>query len=317
MSVFSLKNLGQKKETIWVEIYRPASLDTYIGNDHIKKKAEIWIKDNDPPHILFYGKPGTGKTTLAKIIANNTQCDYIYINASDETSVDVVRTKVKGFASSVGFKDLKIIILDEFDFMSPNAQAALRNIMETFSLYTRFILTCNYHEKVIPAIFSRCQDYEVIPPSKKDVAILLSGILNKEGIAFDIKTIALLVNKHYPDIRKLINSAQDLSVDGELKIDQKVLIDSDFKLKLLDLLNTSTSKKQAFQNIRKLIADNHVSDFSDVYRLIFDELDNLFPGKVANAILALSEGQYKDAIVLDKEINFAAVIINLIELKFK
>lgn len=310
------KLVRDKEETLWCQLYRPTSLDTYIGNDHIKKKVQGYIDTNDPPHILFYGKPGTGKTTLAKIIANNTNCDYIYINASDETSVDVVRTKVKGFASSVGFKDLKLIILDEFDFMTPNAQASLRNIMETFSRYTRFILTCNYHEKVMEAIFSRCQDFEVIPPSKKDVAILLSTILNKEGITFDLETIALLVNKHYPDIRKLINSAQTQSVDGELKIDQRALIESDFKLKLLDLLKSATSKKNAFQTIRKLVADNHVSDFSDIYRLLFEELDELFEGNVANAILTIAEGQYKDAMVLDKEINFMSVIINLIALKF-
>lgn len=317
MALFSLKDMGKKEETLWCQKHRPINLDTYIGNDHIKNKVKGWIETNDPPHILFYGKPGTGKTTLAKIIVNNIYCDYIYINASDETSVDVVRTKVKGFASSIGFKDLKIIILDEFDFMTPNAQASLRNIMETFSVYTRFILTCNYHEKVMDAIFSRCQDFEIIPPSKKDMAILLSNILNKEGITFDIKTIALLVNKHFPDIRKLINSAQTQSINGELKIDQKVLIDSDFKLKLIDLLQTSPSKKQAFQSIRKLIADNHISSFSEIYRLLYDELDNIFPGHVANAILIIAEGQYKESFVVDKEIPFCAVLINLIELKFK
>jgi len=312
----NIKNLRQKEETIWTERYRPYVLDDYIGNDHIKAKAQDYITENDIPHLMFYGKPGTGKTALGKIIVDNIDCEYLYINASDETSVDTVRNKVKGFASGIGFKELKIIFLDEFDYMTPNAQASLRNIMETFSKYTRFILTCNYHERVMDAIWSRVQDFEVIPPSKKDAAILLSEILNKEGVSFNVETIALLVNKFYPDLRKLIGAAQNQTKNGILNIDQSALVDSDFKLKLVDLLKTSTSKKDAFKSIRQLIADNRVSNFSDTYRLLYDELDNVFPGNVANAILALSEGQYKDAIVLDKEVCFSSVIIQLIDLKF-
>lgn len=314
--MLDIKALRQKEETIWVEKYRPAALSDYIGNEHIKTKAQDYITENDIPHLMFYGKPGTGKTALGKIIVDNIDCEYLYINASDETSVDTVRSKVKGFASGIGFKELKVIFLDEFDYMTPNAQASLRNIMETFSKYTRFILTCNYHERVMDAIWSRVQDFEVIPPSKKDAAILLSEILNKEGISFNVETIALLVNKFYPDLRKLINAAQNQTKNGILNIDQKALVDSDFKLKLVDLLKTSTSKKDAFKNIRQLTADNRVSNFSDTYKLLYDELDNIFPGNVANAILALSDGQYKDAIVLDKEINFMSVMINLIALKW-
>jgi len=142
--------------TLWVEKYRPSNLDSYIGNEHLKSKIEVYLESGDLPHLLLFGKAGTGKTTLAKLLVKNIECDYLYINASDENNVDTVRTKVKNFASTIGFKDMKIIILDECDYITPNAQAALRNIMETFSKHCRFILTCNYVERIIDPIQSRC-----------------------------------------------------------------------------------------------------------------------------------------------------------------
>ena len=165
--------------TIWVEKYRPTNLDSYIGNEHLKSKVEIYLESGDLPHLLLYGKAGTGKTTLAKLLVKNIECDCLYINASDENNVDTVRTKVKQFASTIGFKDLKIIILDECDYITPNAQAALRNLMETFSKHCRFILTCNYVERIIDPIQSRCQSFQIIPPDRKEVAFHLSNILKK------------------------------------------------------------------------------------------------------------------------------------------
>jgi len=306
----------KKKHTIWAEAYRPTCIDSFVGNDQVKQKITKYINDNDPPHILFYGKPGTGKTTLAKILINNINCDYMYINASSETSVDVIRNRVTGFAAAVGIKSLKIIVLDEFDFMSLNAQAALRNLMETFSKSTRFILTANYHEKILDAIQSRCQSFHILPPSKQQVAIHVSKILESENIIFNIQDVALLVNSTYPDIRQLINSLQKQSINNELVIDKETLIESDFKLKLLEIVKNSKSKKEMFADIRQFVADNQISDFSEIYRLFYDELDNLFPGNIANAILVISEGQYTDALILDKEINFMAVMIKLINLKF-
>ena len=142
--------------TLWVEKYRPNNLDTYIGNEHLKDKVSAYLESGDLPHLLLFGKAGTGKTTLAKILVNNIECDYLYINASDENNVETVRTKVKNFASTMGFKDYKVIILDECDYITPNAQAALRNLMETFSKHCRFILTCNFVERIIDPIQSRC-----------------------------------------------------------------------------------------------------------------------------------------------------------------
>ena len=167
--------------SLWVEKYRPTDLSTYIGNEHLKSKVSVYLESEDVPHLLLYGRAGTGKTTLAKIITKNIDCDYMYINASDENKVDDVRNKIKTFASSVGFKSLKVIILDECDYLTPNAQAALRNLMETFSKHCRFILTCNYVERIIDPIQSRCQSYKVIPPSKKEVAQQMVHILTEEA----------------------------------------------------------------------------------------------------------------------------------------
>ena len=166
-----------KQHTLWVERYRPVSLENYIGNEHLKTKVSKYISTGDIPHLLLHGKAGTGKTTLAKLLVSNVDCDQMYVNASDENNVETVRNKIKMFASSVGFKDLKVIILDECDFLTPNAQAALRNLMETFSKHCRFILTCNYVERIIDPIQSRCQSFQIIPPSKKEVAIHISKIL--------------------------------------------------------------------------------------------------------------------------------------------
>ena len=175
----------QKEEmvdnSLWVEKYRPIKLDDYVGNEHLKEKVSGYIESEDVPHLLLFGRAGTGKTTLAKLIVKSIECDYMVINASDENNVDTVRNKVKNFASSQGFKKYKIIILDEFDYMTPNAQARLRNLMETFSKHCRFILTCNYVEKIIDPIQSRCQTFQIVPPSKKEVAVQLDKILKSES----------------------------------------------------------------------------------------------------------------------------------------
>jgi DNA polymerase III delta prime subunit len=299
------------QNTLWVEKYRPISLNTYIGNNFIKDKVKMYLDTGDVPHLLLYGGAGTGKTTLAKIITKNIDCDYMYINASDENNVDNVRTKIKNFASSVGFKDLKIIILDEADFLTPNAQAALRNLMETFSRTTRFILTCNYVERIIDPIQSRCQPFQVIPPDKKEVAKQLVEILNSEEITFDKKDIVTIVNAGYPDIRRVINAGQRQSVSGQLVIDKESSILNDYKIQLLEILKTQT-KKDAFKNIRKLLADSHVRDYSEAFRLLYDTVDEYAAGKTAMSILTLSKYQLSDVQVVDKEINFMSCIIELV-----
>ena len=293
--------------SLWVERYRPSDLNTYIGNEHLKSKVSIYLESEDVPHLLLYGVAGTGKTTLAKIIVNNIDCDCLYINASDENNVDNVRTKIKNFASSIGFRSLKVVILDEADFLTPNAQAALRNLMETFSKHCRFILTCNYVERIIDPIQSRCQSFKVVPPSKKEVAQQLVQILNQENCTYELDDIALIVNAGYPDIRRVINSAQRQIVDGKLKIDTSSIIQNDYKIKLIDMLTDKTK----LDDIRKLIADNSVSDYSELFRLLYDEVDEYGSGKEPECILAIAGGQHQDVNVVDKEINFVATLIKI------
>ena len=295
------------EHSLWVEKYRPQDLSTYIGNEHLKSKVKVYLESEDVPHLLLYGKAGTGKTTLAKLIVNNIDCDYLYINASDENSVDAVRFKIRSFASTIGFKDMKVIILDEADYLTPNAQAALRNVMETFSKHCRFIMTCNYVERIIDPIQSRCQSFKVIPPSKKDIAQHMVNILDKESCLYKLNDVALLVNSGYPDIRRVINSAQRQVVDGKLKIDVNSVIQNDYKIQLLDKLSSGSK----FNDIRQLIADNSVSDYTELYRLLYDEVETYSNGKIAECILAIAEAQYQDVNVVDKEINFMSTIIKL------
>ena len=294
---------------LWVEKYRPKDLSTYVGNDSLKTKVARFIEEQNVPHLLLYGKAGGGKTTLAKIITNNVECDYLYINASDENSVDSVRFKIRAFASTVGFQDMKVVILDECDYLTPNAQAALRNVMETFSKHCRFILTCNYVERVIDPIQSRCQSYKIIPPKKSDVARHMVKILDIEKVKYDLDDVATLITAGYPDIRRVLNSVQRQVVDSKLKVDVDSIIQSDYKMKLLELLSSNAKLK----DIRKLIADNSVSDYSELYRLLYDEVDNYSNGKIAECILAVAEGQYQDVNVVDKEINFMSTIMKIQE----
>ncbi len=301
-----------KEHTIWAEKYRPTSLDTYIGNEHLKSKVEIYLKDGDIPHLLLYGPAGTGKTTLAKILSNSIECDYLYINASDEGGVDKVRNKIKNFTSTIGFKDLKVVILDEADFVTPEGQAALRNLMETFAKHSRFILTCNYSERIIDPIQSRCQSFQIIPPSKKEVALKIQDILDAEKIEYSLDDIVLNVNSGYPDIRRTINSIQRQSINGKLVVDKRSIIENDYKLKLLEILKTQ-DKKNAFGNIRMLLSDSKIKDYADCFRLLFDSVDEYAKGHISTVILILAEGQRNDVLVPDKEINFMATIINVLK----
>ena len=313
MAFFEDNNTTKKvNNSLWVEKYRPSKLTEYVGNEHLKEKVAGFLETSDIPHLLFFGKAGTGKTTLAKLIVNSINCDHIIINASDENNVDTVRNKVKGFCSTVGFKDMKIIILDEFDYMTPNAQALLRNLMETFSRHCRFILTCNYVEKVISPIRSRTQEFQIVPPSKKEVAIQISQILGKEAVVFQPKDLVPIIDSSYPDIRKIINTCQLNSSKGQLKLDTTSVIDSDLKSKIVEILKGNDSKPNKWKNIRQAVADSRTQDFTELYTFLYEKVGEYGGSNTSNVILILSESQHKDALVVDKEITFMSCIIQIV-----
>jgi len=313
MSFFANEN-NKKEHSLWVEKYRPQTLSEYVGNETVKETIQQYLDNNDIPHLLLHGKAGTGKTTLAKLIVNTIKCDHMIINASDENNVDTVRNKVKNFASSMGFAGFKIIILDEFDYMTPNAQAILRNLMETFSKHCRFILTCNYHEKIIDPIKSRCQTFAITPPTKKDVAVQVTRILDVENIKYELKNVADIISSYYPDIRRILNTCQLQSAKGELKVDHQIMVESNFQTKLVDLLKANDDKRNMFMNIRQAVADNRLNDYSEMYSMLYDKVDEYAAGNTANVILTIAEGLSKDALVVDKEIVFMSTIIQILNI---
>ena len=213
---------------LWVEKYRPTTLEGYVGNEVIKSKIEDYLKQGSIQNLLLHGVAGTGKTTLAKLLVKNIDCDYLYINASDERGIDTIREKIQPFALSMGFNDVKIVILDEADYLTPQAQATLRHTIEACSATTRFILTCNYLERIISPLQSRCQTFEITPPSKTEVNNKCKSILSKEDISYENNDVLTVIDTHYPDIRKIINTLQGSVVDGGqgdyyLKIDNNSL----------------------------------------------------------------------------------------------
>lgn len=304
-----------KEHYLWVEKYRPNTLDGYIGNEHFVRKLEMWLDEGDVPHILLFGPAGTGKTTAAKIITSNIECDLLFINASDENSVDVIRNKIRGFAQGMGFNTLKIVVLDEADFVTPQGQAALRNLMETFSSYCRFILTANYLERIIPPIQSRCQTFEILPPHRKDVAIRVASILQKEGVTYAPLDLKLLVDSHYPDLRRIINDAQNYTIKGKLRVEANQIAESDYKSKIMQILTNKDAPNKKFLLVRQAIANAKIRDFSPMYRLLFDRVEDICPDNISATILAIAEGQANDALVPDHEICIMACLINILKLQ--
>ena len=295
--------MSVKSLLLW-EKWRPKTMDDVILLPRIKKHFENGVNQN----FIFYGPAGTGKTTLAKIIVKNLDCDYLYINASDENGIDTIREKVKGFASAASWKGVKVVILDEADFITIQGQAALRNVIETFSRSTRFILTCNFVERIIDPLQSRCQVLKIVPPTKKDVAKHAAWILSQEQIKFELEDVATIVNQFYPDLRKILNTIQLSTHNNILTVDKSILVSSNYMTQILKIL---CGKKPDWKEIRQIIANANVQDFEELYRYLFDNAEHYASG---NEGMVANEYSFQSTFRIDKEINCMALISKLIEL---
>ena len=304
----------QSVHTLLNEKYRPKDLSTFIGNKNLKSNIAKQLSQNDIQNYLFYGSAGGGKTTLAKIIVNNLDCDYLYINASDERGIETIRDKVSGFSSVMSFKPIKVVILDEADFLTIQAQASLRNIIETFSRTTRFIFTCNFIERIIDPLQSRCQTFKIIPPTKKEVAVHLASICDKESISYDLPAIGKVVNKFYPDLRKMLNTIQASNINNHLTIDDSLLVSASY---LSAILNELNKQKPNIKEIRQIIQDSNVDDFEELFRFLFDNAGTYLPGKEGTVAILINEHQYKANFRIDKEINVISLLQQIINTKIQ
>lgn len=298
-----------KQHSLWIEKYRSQTLKQYIGNDAVKDRISDCIAKNDIPHFIFTGTAGTGKTTLAKLIVNNIKCDYLYINASDENGIDIIRDKVKQFASTSTFQPLKVVILDEADFLTQPAQAALRNLIEEYSITTRFVLTCNYIERLIEPLQSRCEVHILKPPSKGDVAVhVCANILDVEGVKYELPDMAAVIKEYYPDVRSIIKVLQQNVKDNKLVL---AALDVNWTKQLIQILKKRD--KDAWYQARQLVADAQVDDFQVAYRYMFEQLSEFSYGHDAELSIILDDFIWRAGVVPDKEINFSAAVAKILE----
>jgi len=302
---------------LWTEKYRPDTLDGYVFRDDDQKhQVESWITSGAIPHLLFSGAPGVGKTTLAKILINQLgvqDVDVLEINASRENSVDNVRERITNFVATMPFGEFKVVLLDEADYISPNGQAALRGVMETYSSTARFILTCNYPNKVIPALHSRCQGFHIEKIDSTEFTARVATICVTEGIEIDLDTLDSYVKATYPDLRKCINLVQMNSVDGKLVSPQES--DSamaDYRLAVVDLF-----KEGKLLEARKLLCSQvRADEMDELFRWMYDNLElwsNTQEGQ-DQAVLAIAKGLRNIPMVADQEINLAATLVELTQI---
>jgi DNA polymerase III delta prime subunit len=298
---------------LWVEKYRPKKLDGYVFRDeHQKEQVYRWVKEGTIPHLLFSGNAGIGKTTLAKILFNELDInplDILEINASRTNSVEDVRDKIVNFVQMIPFGDFKIVLLDEADYLSPNAQAALRGVMEEYHTTARFILTCNYPNKIIPALHSRCQGFHVERTDVTEFTARVATILVEENVEFDLDTLDTFVRATYPDLRKCINMVQMNSMDGKLHSPEKGDAgDADYKIQMVELF-----KAGKIAEARKLVCGQaRPEEMDEIYRWLYDNVVIFGDEEKQNkAILIIKQGLVDHTLVIDPEINLAATLIRL------
>jgi len=304
-------------KNLWTETYRPKTVDDYVFRDQKQKnQAKSWIDSGSIPHLLFSGSPGVGKTTIAKVLINELEIDefdLLEINASRENSVDTIREKIISFVETMPFGDFKVVLLDEADYISPNGQAALRGVMETYHASARFILTCNYPNKIIPALHSRCQGFHIDRIDTTEFTARVATVLVKENIEFNLDTLDTYVKATYPDLRKCLNICQMNSSDGSLSLPSGDEGGSqDYKLAVVDLF-----KEGKILEARSLLCNNvRPDEMEDVFRWMYDNLD-LWASeqeKQDQAILIIRDGLVNHTLVADPEINLSATLCELTSL---
>jgi replication factor C small subunit len=304
---------------LWVEKYRPRTIDEYVFKDEAQKRqVKTWIKEGSIPHLLFSGAAGIGKTTLAKVLLNELgieDYDVLEINASRENSVDTIRDKIINFVQMIPFGPFKVVLLDEADYLTLNAQAILRGVMETYSSTSRFILTCNYPNKVIPALHSRCQGFHVEKTDQTEFTARVATILVTEGIEFDLDVLDTYVKLTYPDLRKCINMTQQNVTDDNV-LAAPTAGDgaaSDYKIEMVELF-----KRGKIQEARKLLCGRaRPEEMEDLFRWMYDNLDMFgdTDEKKDSALLVIKQGLVDHTLIADPEINLSATLVKLARLQ--
>ena len=302
---------------LWTEKYRPNDIEGYVFRDQAQKEqVATWIKDRTIPHLLFSGAPGVGKTTLAKILIHQLgidDYDVLEINASRENSVDTIRDKISGFVQTMPFGDFKVVLLDEADYISPNGQAALRGVMETYHASARFILTCNYPNRVIPALHSRCQGFHIERIDQNEFTARMAKVMLDEGVEFELDVLDTYVKATYPDLRKCLNTCQMNSTSGRL--DQPHGDEGgsqDYKLEVVSMFKSGRIKEA-----RQLLCKNaRPEEMEDMFRWMYDNLDlwGSTDEQQDAAIIVIRNGLVNHAMVADPEINLSATLCELTQL---
>ncbi len=298
---------------IWVEKYRPKTVNEYVfKNQSHKRQVENWVNDGSIPHLLFAGSAGTGKTTLARVLINELDvqdADVLFINASRDNGIDWVRNKITNFSETMPWGDFKVVLLDEADYLSPDAQAALRGVMEQYHTSVRFILTCNYPNKIIPALQSRCQLITIQSQDQNEFTARCAEILITEGTKFELDLLDTFVKANYPDMRKTINNLQASTINGILTEPEVEETDTAWRIKMVEMFKAGNIKEA-----RKLITANaQIAEYEEIYRWLYDNIE-LFgdtPDKQDEAVIIIRNGLVKHVSVADVEINLSATLIEL------